>query len=111
MIGLGTDGNPSIFRVDRGEPRAIPGLDRRDRTAGFTGDDHSIYVYNTAGLPSNVSVLDITTGKRKLWKTIVPADPAGVDSIGNFIFTPNGKSYVYSYSRSLSDLYLVEGLK
>jgi hypothetical protein len=79
--------------------------------AGFTGDGRSVYDYNNAGLPSVVSLLDIASGKRKLWKTVVPADPAGVDNVGNYIITPDGRSYVYSYSRSLSDLYLVEGLK
>jgi hypothetical protein len=58
-----------------------------------------------------VSLVDIESGKRKTWKQIVPADAAGVDNIGNFLLTPDMKSYVYSYSRALSDLYLVEGLK
>jgi hypothetical protein len=68
-------------------------------------------VHNLTGLPTVVSLLDITTGKRKVWKQIVPADAAGVDNVGNILFTPNMKSYVYSYSRVLSDLYLVEGLR
>jgi Tol biopolymer transport system component len=111
VIGLGTDGKLSLFGVNGGEPRTIPGLGSQDRLAGFTGDGRSVYVYNNAGLPSVVSLLDIASGKRKLWKTVVPADPAGVDNVGNYIITPDGRSYVYSYSRSLSDLYLVEGLK
>jgi Tol biopolymer transport system component len=111
VIGPGTDGKLSLFGVNGGEPQTIPGLGPEDRLGGFTGDGRSLYVYNNAGLPAVVSLLDIPTGKRKLWKTVVPADPAGVDNVGNFIFTPDGKSYVYSYSRALSDLYLVEGLK
>jgi WD40 repeat protein len=110
-IGQGPDGKPTLYPVDGGEPRTIPGLGPQDRLGGFTGDGRSLYVYNNAGLPAVVSLLDIASGDRKLWKTVVPADPAGVDNVGNFIFTADGKSYVYSYSRVLSDLYLVEGLK
>jgi len=37
--------------------------------------------------------------------------PAGISTIGRLLITPDTKSYVYSYIRTLSDLYLVEGLK
>jgi len=111
VIGIGPNGKPATFPVDGGEPREIPGIAHPDRLAGFTGDGRSVYVHNMAGLPAVVNELDLATGKRKLWKQFVPADSAGVDSIQNFIITPDGKSYVYSYTRTLSDLYLVEGLK
>ena len=34
-----------------------------------------------------------------------------VTDIGLVLVTPDGKSYVYEYGRTLSDLYLVEGIK
>ena len=111
VIGLGPDGKTYLFPVDGGEPRIAKGLDSDDRTAGFSGDGASICVHNLTGLPSIVSLVDIETGKRRVWKQIVPADAAGVDNVGNFFFTPDMKSYLYSYNRTLSDLYLVEGLK
>jgi hypothetical protein len=111
VIGLDPDGKPSLFPVNGGERRVIAGVTAQDRFSGFTGDGRAVYVYNLAGLPTVVSQLDYVSGKRKPWKQIVPADAAGVDNVGNFIFTPDGKSYVYSYTRTLSDLYLVEGLK
>jgi len=111
VIGLGADGKPSVFPVGGGEPKAITGLGPQDRLSGFTGDGRALWIHNIAGLPGVVSQLDLATGKRKLWKQIQPADAAGVDNVANFIFTPDGKSYVYSETRTLSDLYLVEGLK
>jgi len=42
---------------------------------------------------------------------LAPADPAGVSQIGPIVMTPDGRSYIYGYHRTLSDLYLVEGLK
>ena len=40
----------------------------------------------------------------------MPSDAAGVSSL-NPIPTPSGESYAYNYVRTLSDLYLVDGLK
>ena len=40
----------------------------------------------------------------------MPADAGGVSEIGP-LPTVSGESYAYSYSRTLSDLYIVDGLK
>jgi len=55
--------------------------------------------------------LELATGKRKLWKELAPADAAGIDNIRRITITLDAKGYVYGYIRTLSDLYLVEGLK
>ena len=39
------------------------------------------------------------------------ADAAGVGEIWPRLITPDGRYYVYTYVRSLSDLYLAEGFK
>jgi hypothetical protein len=111
VVGSAPDGKPTLFFVEGGEPRVVPAVTPDDRIVGFTGDGHSVYVQNLAGLPTILSQVDLASGKRTLWKQFTPADPAGVDSLANFIITPDGKSYVYSFSRTLSDLYLVDGLR
>ncbi len=40
----------------------------------------------------------------------MPADATGVNSIVTLRFSPSG-AYGYSYSRNLSSLFLVEGVK
>ena len=40
-----------------------------------------------------------------------PLDPAGFGGITSFFFAGDDRSYVYSYQRTLADLYLVSGLK
>jgi hypothetical protein len=49
----------------------------------------------------------VASGQRKLWKEIVPADPAGTYGIDALAVNPDGKAYVYDLRRTLSDLYLV----
>jgi Tol biopolymer transport system component len=109
--GFGPDGKRWFFPIDEGEARPIPGLQRQDQLDGWSEDGRSIFVHNRAGLPCIVSRVDLATGKRTTWKQIAPADAAGVDSAGNIYLTPDAKSFVYSYVRTLSDLYVVEGLK
>ena len=53
--------------------------------------------------------LELATGKRELWKTLMPADAAGVSNIGPGP-AGDGQSYVYGYFRLLSDLYLVNAV-
>lgn len=36
---------------------------------------------------------------------------AGITDMGPILITPDGKSYVYEYGRTLSDLYLVDGIQ
>lgn len=55
--------------------------------------------------------LDLASGQKQLWRELIPADNAGITDIGPILITPDAKTYVYEYGRTLSDLYLVEGLK
>jgi len=54
--------------------------------------------------------VDLASGRRELFKKIGPSDPAGV-VLEDAAFTPDGKSYAYSFFNALSQLYLVEGLR
>ena len=110
-VGTGPDGTRWFYPMGEGEPRPIPGVQPGERIAGFTGDGKSVYAYNIAGLPCVLTKIDLATGKRAVWKQLTPADAAGVDSIGGLAITPDEKSYVFSHARTLSDLYVVEGLK
>ena len=56
-------------------------------------------------------LLDIASGKKDLWKELMPPDPAGVITVSPVNVTPDWKFYAYSYQRSLADLYVVEGLR
>jgi serine/threonine protein kinase/Tol biopolymer transport system component len=111
VVGAGPDGKRWFFPVEGGEPRPVPSIEPSEGIDGWSEDGRSFFVHNVAGLPCVITRVDLATGKRTEWKRIVPADPAGVDAMGGIRVTPDMKSYVYSYSRTLSDLYVVEGLK
>ena len=100
-----------FFSTDGGEPRPIPGFPDGSIPVGWTADGRSLFIYSPGELPARVQRLDIGTGQKQPWKELMPADAAGITDMGPILITPEGKSYVYEYGRTLSDLYLVEGIQ
>ena len=86
------------------------GLADEDRIVRWSGDGRFLYVYGWRELPLKVYRLDLATGRKELWKEVMPSDAAGIRAFPQIFLTPDGKSYVYQLRRFLSDLYLVEGL-
>jgi serine/threonine protein kinase/Tol biopolymer transport system component len=111
VAGIGNDQKGYVYPVAGGQPRLINGLDPGEEPTCWSADGRSMYVYQPGDLPARVYRLDLASGKRTLWKQLMPSDPAGVERIGPIRMTRDGKTYVYGYHRTLADLYLVEGLK
>jgi len=111
VAAVGPDQKGYLYPIAGGDPRPIPGLATGEEPIEWTADGHSLYIYRPGELPAKVYRLDLATGARTLWRQLMPSDPAGVERIGPIRMTPDGKTYVYGYHRTLADLYLVEGLK
>jgi eukaryotic-like serine/threonine-protein kinase len=108
---VGADQKPAMLTVESGEIHPIEGLDAGEAPIAWSGDGHSLFVYKLGEVPSTVNRLDLATGRKQLWKTLVPPDVSGVTDISSILITPDGNNYVYEYGRTLSDLYLVNDLK
>jgi Tol biopolymer transport system component len=112
VAAIGADQKGYLFPVTGGgEPRVIPGLSPGEQPITFSTDGSSLYIYQPGELPARVDRLDVRSGQRTLWKQLMPSDPAGVETIGPILMTPDAKTCVFGYHRMLADLYLVEGLK
>ena len=109
-VVTGPDRRTYLYPLEGGEPTAIPGLDENDRVAQFAVDGRSLFVYRQGEAPTKVYRVDVSSGRRELALTLMPQDAGGVSEIGPLL-TPSGDSYAYSYSRTLSDLYIVDGLR
>jgi Tol biopolymer transport system component len=103
--------NGHLYPVSGGDPKPINGFHNGERAITFGSDGNSLYVYHPGELPARVFRIDLKTGQRTLWKELLPSDPAGVETIGPILMTPDAKTCIYGYQRTLSDLYLVDGLK
>jgi Tol biopolymer transport system component len=101
----------SFYPVEGGAPQPISHLEQGDQIIGWSSDGRSLYLARTQELPAKVYRFDPSTGHKELLREIMPADTAGISSAFPIRMTPDGKGYAYSVGRTLSDLYLVEGLK
>jgi eukaryotic-like serine/threonine-protein kinase len=105
------DLKPCLIPLSGGEPRSIPGVTITDGPIQWSEDSRFLYMYQVGALPSTVERVDLATGKRTPWKTLAPADLAGVHGVTVVRMTPDARVCLYSYLRTFSDLYLVRGLK
>ena len=99
-----------VYPLNGSEPRSIPGLELEDRVIRWGLDGRSLYVYRPRERPLKLFKLNLATGQREPAKEIVPADLAGILGPVNVLITPDGRGYIYAFTRFLSDLYLVAGL-
>jgi eukaryotic-like serine/threonine-protein kinase len=99
-----------LYPVEGGQARPIPGLQTGEGFA-WTSDPRWLYVYQWNQAPAKVYRLNVLTGHRQFFREMAPPDVAGLHGISNIHFSSDGRAYVYSYTRQLSELYLVKGLK
>ena len=104
-------GPVSLVPTDGGAPRPVAGTEPGERPVSWSADGRSLWVFRRGELPARVFAVDVESGRRALWKTLTPTDAAGVYSIDQVQVTPDGRSYFYSYSRTLSELYEARGLR
>ena len=97
-----------LFPVDGGEPRPLPNA-LEGATVGFDASGQGIF-FASVSVPAKIFRYDIATGRREPWREITVSDPAGVVQFNRIVLTPDGKSYAYTFWRSLSRLYLIHGL-
>jgi DNA-binding winged helix-turn-helix (wHTH) protein/Tol biopolymer transport system component len=98
-----------LYPVDRGQPRALSGVEPGEDVIRWSADGK--YIFVSEGMPAKVYRVEVITGRRKLVYTLSPSDTAGLWNITPVLLTPDGRSYVYSDYRMLSDLYLASGIK
>jgi Tol biopolymer transport system component len=105
------DGTLALYPVLSGEPRRVGGLTPKDRMIQWSADGRSLYICAlNREWPIRVFRFDLETGKRELWKELVPTDAAGIEEPQGAAIriTPDGKFYALSLGRTLSELYVVD---
>ena len=101
-----------IIPISGSEPgRQIGVVTPKEFASGWTADSQGVYVESSDTIPAKIDVLDIKTGQRKFFKEYSPADPSGVPGLGGASVTPDGRFMAFGVARTLSYLYVVEGLK
>jgi DNA-binding winged helix-turn-helix (wHTH) protein/Tol biopolymer transport system component len=105
----------ALYPIDEGFPQPVRSFEPGDDPIQWSADSRSLYVRGPERFPARIYRLDLTTGRREMWKQLMPADTAGVIDVswltGHILLTPDGRAYVYNYLRWLNDLQLVKGVE
>lgn len=96
-----------------GAPLSLPPFEPAEGVVGFASDGVLLIGrFPTAGGTVDVLRLDLATGARTPVRSITPiSESLGQGGVGQLLMTPDGRSFVYGYGVTVSDLYLVKGLK
>jgi len=105
-------GGYALYPVDGGSPIPTPGIRQDEHVIAYREGGAHVYIREAeSGWKTTVVGLDLKTGSREPWKTLAPQDPSGVEVIDVIEITPDGKHYTYTFDRTLSRLFLVDGLR
>ena len=92
-------------------PQPLPFIHSDEVVLGWTPDSGSVYSSQLSPNLVKVEVVNIKTGQRRLHHQHAPGDLSGVAFISPGHITPDGNFYLYGVGRTLSFLYVVDGLK
>ena len=100
-----------LYPVAGGQPQKVLGVETGDIVVTYTTSPDTVYAYKNHTFPVQVDTVNLVTGERKPWKQILPPDLAGTQLPIQMAITPDGSSYVYTYRRALSDLYMAKDVR
>jgi hypothetical protein len=107
-----------VFDMDGAQLQLVPNIAAGELVIQTAADGLSVFVLAPWERPTmaiTIHRVDLSTGHRTHWKDVVVRDPTGVmhthPGFLPFLMTHDGSTYVYSYTRTLSTLYVFENLK
>jgi hypothetical protein len=109
VVARDVQGRLSAYRLDGGAPEPIAGVSPLDVPLEWSADGTALLVARVQELPWRVRRHELASGRETPLTEIAPNQVAGV-RLSQVFITPDGRSWVHSYSRLLTDLYLVKRL-
>ncbi|HET9793349.1 MAG TPA: protein kinase [Thermoanaerobaculia bacterium] len=111
IAAVAADGRIALIPVGGGPPRLVPAAPEARCVLAWDPSGRSVYYQDATALPGRIRKLDVATGRNELFRSVEPADKAGVLAVAPIRMTPDGKTIAFSFRRSLSDLIRVDGLR
>jgi len=116
VVAWSPEGRYYVVPLDGTVPTRIPGLESdEEEPIQWSADGRALYVRGPSDFKTEVHRVEIASGRRRLWKKIVPSNSVGLIGLeakpGGILITPDGRSCVYTYWTTLQELVLIEGLQ
>jgi WD40 repeat protein len=115
IAATSVEGGSYICGADGEGEKPIPGVRADDDLVQWSGDGRSLFVRSAEKETLNLSRVDLATGERTPWKTLVPPDRSSFLEFGagprGIRLTPDGLSYAYTCWTRSTSLGIIEGLR
>jgi Tol biopolymer transport system component len=111
VAGETAAGQVVLFPTDGGAPRTLSALAPGEVPIRWAADGRALYILERGTLPARVFLFDMASGRRTLWKDLIPADRAGVMFIATVQVAAGAQAYAYSFKRVLGQLHVMRGLR
>jgi hypothetical protein len=103
LVVYSLDGSPP--------PHGVPGDHAGHILIRWSADGRTVFSYRAGDLPGRLYRIDLATGGEQVVRTLLPPDPAGVWRIHPVVVTPDGRTWAYTATQTLSELYVYSGLR
>jgi|GEM_PF-3266803 len=101
-----------LYDLEKKSCSPVKNLGKDHLVVRWSGDGRYLFVRPRGKVPATIYRYDLETGEMEPRQQLMPQDPTGVHEILRVLLTPDGRTAcAYSYTRELSDLYLIEGLR
>ncbi len=108
VLGRSPDRHYFFYPVNGGTPQPVTAMQGSDVPIRLSADGKIAYVASFGRIPAIVTKIDLVSGTRTQLREVVPADRAGLINVGPVLLTPDASTMVYSYTRLLTDVYLIQ---
>jgi hypothetical protein len=98
-----------VYPLDGAAPRRIPESEGMS-PVGWPGP-RTVIARDATPVPARLFRFDLASGRRSPWRDLAPADRSGIRRLNSVSVAGEGEAYAYSYTRQVSDLYSVTGLR
>jgi serine/threonine protein kinase/Tol biopolymer transport system component len=99
---------------DAASATTVKGLETGDEPIQWSADGRALYVKAAGDFATKLYRVEITSGRRTMWREIVPSNKVGLVGLeakpGGITITPDGKLCVYTYWTTSHELFLMDGL-
>jgi len=110
VVAHDAQGRLNAYRVDGGAPEPIQGISPLDLPLEWSADGGALFVTRLGELPWRIRRRELASGRETPLTEVAPGQLAGARLSWVFL-TPDGRFWVHSYSRLLTDLYAADGVR
>src|SRR3981081_1856304 len=111
VLAASATSQPTIYPMDGGAPRPIPGLEPDFALVRWSEDGSALYGYRMGHIPTGIYRINPSTGEKTRVQELLTTAPAGVVTVAPLVLNRDASRFVYSYYQVSSVLYMISDLR